>query len=442
MSVDLAPLHRAHVQTLMQRSAAALERVAREHLLIAAGATRYEFLDDRPYPFRINPHFKAWLPLDEHPDCWLKITPGEKPHLFYFQPDDFWHMPPADPAGYWTEQCTISIIRDPGELAALLPPPAQCAIVGEPEAAVGAWVPDNPPALIDYLHFHRAFKTPYEIELMRRASRRAVSGHRAAEAAFRAGASEHGVHQAYLAASGHGDLDLPYGSIVCLNEHAAILHYQHRDRVAPVRHRSLLIDAGAEHRGYAADITRTYGNGDPEFTALLERVAHLEMALADRVRAGQHYPDLHVDAHRGIADILVDLGIVRTSAEAAVATGITRTFFPHGLGHFLGLQVHDVAGHQRDESGALNERPADHPYLRLTRTLEAGNVLTIEPGIYFIDLLLGELADSRHAGAIAWNEIDALRHYGGIRIEDDVRATAAGTPENLSRDAFAEITAA
>ena len=436
MSVDLAPLHRAHVQTLTQRSAAALERVAREHLLIAAGATRYEFLDDRPYPFRINPHFKAWLPLDEHPDCWLKITPGEKPHLFYFQPDDFWHMPPADPAGYWTEQCTISIIRNPGELAALLPPPAQCAIVGEPEAEVGAWVPDNPPALIDYLHFHRAFKTPYEIELMRRASRRAVAGHRAAEAAFRAGASEHGVHQAYLAASGHGDLDLPYGSIVCLNEHAAILHYQHRDRVAPVRHRSLLIDAGASCAGYAADITRTYSGESGDFAALLAGVDRVQRQLVDGVRPGRDYRDLHLDCHRQLSALLIEAGVIRCGLDEAIAASLSSTFFPHGLGHLIGLQVHDVAGFAASEDGGRIERPEGHPFLRLTRPLAPGMAVTIEPGLYFIESLLARLRASDHARHIDWTRVDALAPYGGIRIEDDVVCTEAD-PENLSRDAFA-----
>lgn len=420
----------------MQRSAEALRRVGREHLLIAAGALRYEFLDDRHYPFRVNPHFKAWLPLDDHPYCWLKITPGQKPHLFYFQPEDFWHKPPADPAGYWTEQCTISIIRAPGELSTLLPPPQACAIVGEAEAGVGDHRPDNPEALLDYLHFHRAYKTPYEIELMRRASVSAVRGHRAAEAAFRTGASEHGVHQAYLAASGHSDLDLPYGNIVCLNEHAAILHYQHRETVAPADHRSLLIDAGASCSGYAADITRTYSGKEGEFAALLQGLDRVQRQLVDGVRPGRDYRDLHLQCHRLLGELLIEAGVVRCGLDQALALGLTSTFFPHGLGHLIGLQVHDVAGFAASAEGGRIERPEGHPFLRLTRELGPGMAVTIEPGIYFIDSLLAQLRAGDHARHIDWTQVDALAPYGGIRIEDDVVCTE-DAPENLSRDAFA-----
>lgn len=420
----------------MQRSAEALRRVGREHLLIAAGALRYEFLDDRHYPFRVNPHFKAWLPLDDHPYCWLKITPGQKPHLFYFQPEDFWHKPPADPAGYWTEQCTISIIRAPGELSTLLPPPQACAIVGEAEAGVGDHRPDNPEALLDYLHFHRAYKTPYEIELMRRASVSAVRGHRAAEAAFRTGASEHGVHQAYLAASGHSDLDLPYGNIVCLNEHAAILHYQHRETVAPADHRSLLIDAGASCSGYAADITRTYSGKEGEFAALLQGLDRVQRQLVDGVRPGRDYRDLHLQCHRLLGELLIEAGVVRCGLDQALALGLTSTFFPHGLGHLIGLQVHDVAGFAASAEGGRIERPEGHPFLRLTRELGPGMAVTIEPGIYFIDSLLAQLRAGDHARHIDWTQVDALAPYGGIRIEDDVVCTE-DAPENLSRAAFA-----
>ncbi len=430
---DLYPQHLAYVTSAADR---ALAEAGREHLVIGSGRLRYRFLDDLAYPFKTNPHFKWWLPLTDAPDCWIAYTPGQRPVLVYYQPADYWHVPPADPTGYWVEHLDIRVIRDPADATRHLPAATgRTALIAEPDALLDGMVPDNPPAVLARLHLARTRKTAYELACLREASRIAARAHRAAAAAFRDGASEAEIHLAYCAAAGHAEHELPYGNIIGLNEHGATLHYQHQSRERPATHRSLLIDAGAEHRGYAADITRTYGNGDPEFTALLERVAHLQIALADRARPGQHYPALHLDAHRGIAEILVDLGIVRASAEAAVATGITRRFFPHGLGHFLGLQVHDVAGHQKDESGALNERPADHPYLRLTRTLEPGNVLTIEPGIYFIDLLLDELRTSPHAGLIDWQRVDHLKGFGGVRIEDDVVVTD-DAPENLTRDAF------
>jgi len=126
------------------------------------------------------------------------------------------------------------------------------------------------------------------------------------------------------------------------------------------------------------------------------------------------------------------------SAESAVESGVASAFFPHGLGHYIGLQVHDVAGFQGDESGGWIERPAGHPYLRLTRTIEAGQVMTIEPGIYFIDMLLAELKNKPASSDVNWSKVDSFRKYGGIRIEDDVVCTAA-EPENLTRDAFAAL---
>jgi len=118
--------------------------------------------------------------------------------------------------------------------------------------------------------------------------------------------------------------------------------------------------------------------------------------------------------------------------------GITSTFFPHGLGHPIGLQVHDVAGFAADETGAMIPKPNGHPYLRMTRTLSPGMVVTIEPGIYFIPSLLAKLKKSKHAPVVNWNNVEHLTRFGGVRIEDEVHCTA-GAAENLTRDAFAEI---
>jgi len=142
-----------------------------------------------------------------------------------------------------------------------------------------------------------------------------------------------------------------------------------------------------------------------------------------------------------LAGILREHGVIRLSAEAAVETGVSSVFFPHGLGHGIGLQVHEVAGFAAGENGGTIARPEGHPYLRLTRTLEPGMVVTIEPGLYFIDMLLATLKDKPVARDIDWARVDALRPYGGIRIEDDVACTT-GAPENLTRDAFAAACAA
>jgi Xaa-Pro dipeptidase len=113
-------------------------------------------------------------------------------------------------------------------------------------------------------------------------------------------------------------------------------------------------------------------------------------------------------------------------------------FFPHGLGHFLGLQTHDVAGLIADVDGTPIPRPDGHPFLRLTRVLEPGNVLTVEPGFYFIDSLLEKWKANGDAGAVNWEKVGNLAPCGGIRIEDNVVVTD-GQPVNLSRQAFANL---
>src|SRR6185312_1334470 len=258
-------------------------------------------------------------------------------------------------------------------------------------------------------------------------------------AAFHAGRSEFGIHMMYLAAARQIDVELPYASIVALNEHGAVLHYTHFDRAPPAAHRSFLIDAGASCAGYASDITRTYAASDaPEFAALIASMDAAQQGHAAQVRAGQSYPELHLRAHHVLAGVLREHGFIRMSAEGAVESGVTSAVFPHGLGHPIGLQVHDVAGFQQSERGGSISRPDGHPYLRMTRVLEPGMVVTIEPGLYFIEMLLAELRDKPVSKDIAWDRVEAFKVYGGIRIEDDVACTD-DAPENLTRDAFAAL---
>lgn len=433
-----AALYRQHLQQMQQRADAALGRAGLDHLLVASGGQHMQFLDDMPYPYAVNPQFKAWLPLTRLPDSWLVHTPGARPKLVYYQPHDYWHVVPDAPSGDWVEYFDIAVIRTPEEAQQHLPKPAaRCAILGEPQSALGDYVPNNPQPLLDYLHYHRAHKTPYELAMMREASRIGVGAHRAAEAAFRAGASEFDIHMDYCRAARQDANDLPYGNIIALNEHGAVLHYMAFDREAPQPMRSLLIDAGASCAGYACDITRTRASDSgSEFAAMIEAVDAAQLALCDKVRTGMDYARIHLDAHLALAGILRDFGLIDMTPEAALETGVSSTFFPHGVGHGIGLQVHEVAGFAASDAGGSIDKPTGHPYLRLTRTLEAGMVVTIEPGLYFIDMLLDQLRAGPHAKAVDWARVDAFRPYGGIRIEDDVVCTKAA-PVNLTREAFA-----
>ena len=437
----LAALYPAHIDTVMARHDDALEKTGAAHAVVFSGSSKVAFLDDHSYPFMANPHFVAWAPLLALPLSYIVYTPGEKPVLLYFQPRDYWHSVPGTPNGYWTPHFDIRIVHTIEEMAAHLPVERDnCVLIGEIDDEAHAFGIDriNPSSTLHILHFARGVKTDYELACMRLASRRGAAGHIAAETAFRDGKPEFAIHQAYCKAVSHADNDLPYGNIIALNQNGAILHYTNLEREAPAELRSFLIDAGAQVHGYASDITRTYSNGDTRFAALIERMETMQLDIVDRVKAGIDYRDLHIDTHRLLGGVLNDSELATGDPETLIATGVTSAFFPHGLGHLLGVQVHDAGGFMESESGTTIDPPSGHPFLRLTRVLEENMVLTIEPGIYLIDMLLENLRGTPAESHVNWDTVDALRPFGGIRIEDDIRVLADGA-ENFTRDAFAAL---
>jgi Xaa-Pro dipeptidase len=186
--------------------------------------------------------------------------------------------------------------------------------------------------------------------------------------------------------------------------------------------------------GYCSDITRTWTRKecDTRFRHLVKGMDKLQLELCDKVVPGLPYPDLHAAAHVLIGDLLHELGILRVTGEEAFDQGLTSPFFPHGLGHFLGIQVHDVGGRQKEPAGGIVPPPAKSPYLRTTRKIEEQHVFTIEPGCYFIEMLLRPHRNGPKAECFDWKQIDELTEFGGIRIEDNVLVTASGH-RNLTR---------
>ena len=429
--------YQAHVAALQQHWEQALEAEGFDAALIHAGSMLASFLDDYEYPFRCNPHLLWWAPLTHHHDSALLIRPGRRPKLFYYQPDDYWYSPPADPESWWADEFEVVQVRDAdawkqsgidARTACIGDSPALAEVVGSAQL--------NPVRLLNRIHLERTRKTPYEIACMAESARLGAIAHAAAEQAFRQGLCEYDIHQRYCMSIKMVDAELPYGNIIALNDHSAILHYHGHEQQVPGTVRSFLIDAGATVHAYACDITRTYAAQAGEFADLIKAMDGIQQKLCAAVVAGLDYRDLHLRAHLAIAGILKDFDLIRPSAEDAVASGLSGVFFPHGLGHYLGLQTHDVAGLIADVEGTPIPRPEGHPYLRLTRTLEAGNVLTIEPGLYFIEPLLRKWRENADAGAINWDKVGQLAPYGGIRIEDNMLVTD-GAPRNLTREAFA-----
>lgn len=430
---SLGELYADHLGELRSRADKALVAGGYDGLITCSGGQLYYYLDDSTYPFRPNPRYRAWLP-DATPDCFVIYRPGSRPKLVFHQPDDYWYLPPASPEGYWVPHFDLVVVRSPAELRKEVGP-GRWAILGEPGAATEGLGDHDPPAVAGSLDYDRAVKTAYEVECMALATAAGVRAHRTAEKAFRAGASEYEIHLAYCKAAGAREEELPYNNIIAFDRHAAVLHYQVLDRQRPSGVKSFLIDAGAQHAGYACDITRTYASDPGEFLDLIRSVDSAQQTLVDRVRPGVDYRDIHLAAHEALAKILVTHGIVTGSAEAAVESRVTSVFFPHGIGHLLGLMVHDASGFAASPKGGTRDKPEGHPYLRLTRTLEPGFVVTIEPGIYFIDSLLGQAHSDERGKSIDWKRVAALRPWGGIRIEDNVVAQS-GAPRNLTREAF------
>jgi Xaa-Pro dipeptidase len=433
-------LYRPHLQTLMRRTEQSLAASGFDALIIHSGSPPTQFLDDQDYPYKVNPHFKAWVPIVDNPRSVLVVAPGKRLKVLFHRPNDYWHKPAALPEAPWTSDVDLIAMDEPWKASEHWTGLGRAAYIGP-----AAFAPEsdpaslNPPELLTRLHFDRAVKTSYELECMRRASELGARGHRAALAAFRRGDSEYDAHMRYLEACSQREQDMPYNNIVAYNENSAVLHYQHLERAAPPALRSFLIDAGAQYRGYASDITRTHAASPGRFAELVAAVDAAQQLLCAEIVAGRDYRDVHLSAHRRLGDVMHKIGLTKLPGQAALELGVTGIFFPHGIGHLLGLQVHDVGGVMGDDQGHERQRPEGHPHLRLTRMLEPGVVVTVEPGIYLIDSLLARAhADSRRAH-IDWAVVDELKPFGGIRIEDNVVTTAA-QPENMTREAFARVT--
>ena len=436
MNDRVAALYPQHLATVKERHDRALAEAGYDHIIIFGGEIHIQFLDDTFYPFKVNPHFKAWVPIVDNPHCFIVYTPGKTPRLVYYQPVDYWYKPAAAPRGYWVDHFDISVIGSPEAAKESFPANGRTAFVGEPSGLHGGEA--NPEKLLSALHFERSWKTDYEIACLTEANVHGVRGHRAAARAFREGKSEFEIHIDFLLQSSQAEEELPYGNIIALNQNASVLHYLNHEREEPgdFRH-SFLIDAGAQYRGYASDITRTYARDERgEFALLIEAMDAMQQRLCTMARPGVNYIDIHMAAHAGVATILHDFDFVRELDGAGIVEKqISAAFFPHGVGHFLGLQVHDVAGFHQDRAGCIIAKPEGHPYLRLTRIIDPRMVFTIEPGLYFIDSLLAGLRKSENAKYVNWTKVDAFRKFGGIRIEDDIVVTADGHV-NMTRDAF------
>jgi len=286
-------------------------------------------------------------------------------------------------------------------------------------------------ALREALRELRAVKTPGEIALMRRASRISSQAHIEAMRAARPGMREYEVQAVFEAACRRaGARHQAYPSIIAGGRHCAVLHYGKNDAVLKAGE-LLLIDAGAEIGGYAADITRTFPVG-PRFTRrqrdIYAIVLAAQKACLGKARAGRTSAELHNHSARIIAEGLRDLKLLRGGTDGLVESGAVRLFYPHGLGHMLGLDVHDSDGGKKRKIPNPTKLP-----MRFVTRLEPGFVITIEPGVYFIRALLTDPKHRRkHRSAVDFGRADGYLGFGGVRIEDNIVIRPSGPSLNLT----------
>jgi Xaa-Pro aminopeptidase len=225
---------------------------------------------------------------------------------------------------------------------------------------------------------------------------------------------------------------LAYETIVAGGSNSAVLHFSPTSR--PLSDGELLlIDAGAEYRGYASDVTRTYpvsGRFTPEQAELYAIADSARERAIDCCRVGSEWRDVHRAAALVIAEGLAGFGLLRGRAESLVEQGAHSLFFPHGVGHMVGLGIRDAGEVLPGREPAAGELPR----LRVDLPLLERYVVTVEPGIYLVPALLHDPSSrDRYRDVVDWDRVEGMLGFGGIRIEDDVLVTTDG-PEILTKD--------
>ncbi|REJ76731.1 MAG: M24 family metallopeptidase [Acidobacteria bacterium] len=278
----------------------------------------------------------------------------------------------------------------------------------------------------------RRHKDAEEIGLLRRAARATAAGHARAREVIAPGVDERSI-QIELEAETfrHGADAMGYESIVGVGANSAVLHF------APGRRRAeegelVLIDAGGAVAGYTSDVTRTYPVGRT-FTerqqAIFDLVSRSLRECSDLCRPGIEWHDVHRRAAEILASGLVELGILRGSVDGLLESEAIALFFPHGIGHMVGLGVRDVGGHAPDREPG---RKCCGARVRVDLPLEAGFVMTVEPGLYFVPAILDDPERrQRFADAVDWTALEPWRDVGGVRLEDNLVVTEA-EPEILT----------
>ena len=270
-------------------------------------------------------------------------------------------------------------------------------------------------------------KDEIELERMRKAAEASRAGYEAVQPFLKPGATERQAQVELEAAFFRNGGDrTAYDSIVGGGPNSAVFHFSPSHRAFGAGE-LILIDAGAEVGCYASDVTRTYaasGRFSAEQADIYQIVLATEEAAVKKCVAGTEYKSIHLGASRQIAQGLVDFGLLKGSVDSLLEQDAQALFFPHGVGHMVGLGVRDAGGYlpgrKRSDTPGLR-------FLRIDLILKPGYTVTIEPGIYFVPALLQDPElRKRHRDNVNWDRVDKMMNFGGIRIEDNVHVTDKG----------------
>lgn len=446
-------------QVFSRRREALGQRLGDAPALVFAGGLRARNYPANVFPYRADSHF-LYLVGAAIPEAALMVQ-GGRSELFVpakDEDDPLWHGPQP---GYedFAAATGVDAVRTLDELPGAVKAagggdrvqtlPSADPLTRHRQATLlgRRWPGDRSPGvtgldeadlrLADAMIELRVTHDEGALEMIRRATEGTAAAHRAGMAATRPGLLEHDVRAAMERELTARGMTPAYNAIVTV--HGEILHnteYHHRLEADDL----LLADFGGELEGWATDVTRTWpvsGKFSPTQRALYDIVLQSQLDAIDKVRPGVRYRDVHLTASRTLARGLVDEGLLKGDPDSLVERGAHAIFFPHGVGHLLGLDVHDMEdlgdragyapGRARSEQFGLG-------YLRLDRDLAPGMVVTIEPGLYLVPAILERqslvgpfVAD----GTFDPSRLERFSDVRGIRIEDDVLCTTTD-PESLT----------
>jgi Xaa-Pro dipeptidase len=406
-------------------------------IYLASSKTIYWPYCDQTQPIRQSRYFMYFTGVDDIPDCHVVYDIAKDALTLY--------LPPVDEESIMWSGLPVSLkqalatydVDDVKHSTDLEKDLKAAGKVISIELSEEYPIVQESSVLLEALDETRMIKDDYELDLMRKAAQISDNSHLAVMSALPIETNEGHIHAEFIYHSmRQGSKIAAYSPICCSGTDCGTLHYVKNDQ--PLDNKQLvLIDAGAEWKTYASDVTRVFpinGEWTKEARAIFDAVKDMQTQTMNGVKPGVEWDDLHLLAHKILIQHFLKLGIfVNGSEQDILASRVSTAFLPHGLGHMLGMDTHDTGGKANYDDPDVMFR-----YLRIRRKLQANMVVTVEPGIYFNKFLIEPFkSDPIASNLIDWEVLATYMPVGGIRLEDDVRVTEIGFENftKITRDA-------